>query len=387
MEVGRVRPPFFTGRQEALDKIHSVFWLPPTPGSAESQPRHSDRKKITISGLSGSGKTAVALEYAYAHREQYYAIFWLNARTPKELAISASNALRRIIEEYQKRWGDMFLRPPDLCQRLASALHMFDGPVTDLDGLVMEAVKGEHSVERFMAWLPSGLPWLLILDGYGDPEGPDIDGDGDPEALEIDNDGKPGALLMGGDGDIETETLDIDRLLPKTAVGHVLITSRNPDPCRTDEQIALAPNLGQADGVKLLTKATGTQKTSCCPGKSELGCKHAQQIVESVGGLPILINIVGSYLRGMQGKVTFEDYVRPPKSVAESVGEVKESYYSRTFQKTFNELGTPEKELMQLCSLMKNIDIPTALFKGGIGVVDWMTGMIGSCRRDPPAVA
>lgn len=232
MDVGWERPPFFTGRREALDQIHEVFWpSSPTLEAATSQPRRSDRKKIAISGLSGAGKSAVALEYAYAHRERYHLIFLLNARTARDFTVSASEALRRVVGEYQRRLGEMWFRTPDHCQRVASALRMSD--VTDLDGLIKEAISGQHSVDRFMAWLPTSLPWLLILDGYDDPD-----------------------------------ALDIDGRLPKTAVGHVLITSQNPDPCRTDDQVALPPSLEPTEGVSLLIKAAGQQRVPCCYGKS-----------------------------------------------------------------------------------------------------------------------
>ncbi len=374
MDVGHEKPEFFTGRREVLDSIHSVFWPPSTPDLAESQPHHSDRKKITISGPSGAGKTAVALEYAYTHRAKYYVVFLLDASTATELATGASHALRCIIEEYKTRWGKKLLPiESEISPRVASALRMFDDPVTDFGGLVKEATAGQQSAERFMAWLPSSLPWLLILDGYDDPAAFDVEG-----------------------------------LMPKTAVGHVLITSRNPDPCKTDKQIAIQPSLGHSEAVKLLTKAAG-QNASCCSelsgtwpcaistqswlssaylnsrtkrltSASVIGCEHAHQIVESVGCHPILIDLVGAYLRDTNKDLTFADYVEPPERVADSVSEVKDSYFARTFQKAFEGLSGPAKDLMQLCSLMDNTNIPKTLFKGGIGVVEWMTGTFGSCR-------
>ena len=170
-------------------------------------------------------------------------VILLDAKTPDTLAIGASNALGRVLNKYKSRWGDEWPRQPELSQRVASALRMFDGPVTNFGGLVKEAAAGQHSVERFMAWLPSNLPWLLILDGYDDPWALDSDRKDDPRAFAI------------------------DRLLPKTAVGHVLITSQHHDPCSTDEQIAI-PSLEQSEGVKLLMSAAGRQRASCCSGRS-----------------------------------------------------------------------------------------------------------------------
>ncbi len=230
MDVGREQPPCFTGRQDTLQRIHSFLWPPPPSSLSKSQPHHSGRKKITISGISGAGKTAVALEYAYTHQEQYYVVFWLNARNADELAISASQTLGCIIEEFKNRWGKSWLQQPELCQRLALELRVRDGFV-DMDSLVKEATKKEQSVERLMAWLPKRMPWLLILDGYDDPM-----------------------------------AFDIDRLLPKTGIGHVLITSQHQDSYPLAEQIALPSKLEEGEGVELLKSVAGLQAASCCSG-------------------------------------------------------------------------------------------------------------------------
>ncbi len=242
MDVRQKRPEFFTGRQDALDRIHSVFWPPGLTVPQPHEPHHSDRKKIVISGPRGVGKTAVALEYAYAHRAYYYVVVLLDAQTADTLANSASTALGCVLNKYKSKWGDEWPRQPELSQRVASALRMLDDPVTDFSGLVKEAAAGQNSVERLMAWLPNNLPWLLILDGYDDPWALDTDRKADPRAFAI------------------------DRLLPKTAVGHVLITSQHHDPCSTDEQIAIT-SLKQNEGVKLLMSAAGRQRASCCSGR------------------------------------------------------------------------------------------------------------------------
>ncbi len=108
-----------------------------------------------------------------------------------------------------------------------------------------------------------------------------------------------------------------------------------------------------------------------------VGCEHAEQIVESVGGLPGLIRFVGRQIRYDLGELAFSDYVKPPESIAQSVGQVKNSYFGRTFEEAYEklELSPTAKELMQICSLMENTEIPMKLLKGGIGVVEWMTGM------------
>jgi hypothetical protein len=71
------RNPFFTGRDEVLDDLHQRF----KQGQAQavSQPQ-------AMSGLGGIGKTQIAVEYAYRHRQEYQQVLWASAETAELLA-------------------------------------------------------------------------------------------------------------------------------------------------------------------------------------------------------------------------------------------------------------------------------------------------------------
>src|SRR5260221_1273799 len=59
------RNTYFTGREDILAYLHSTFI------------KGQDGTLIqAISGLGGIGKTQIAVEYAYRHREEYKAILW-----------------------------------------------------------------------------------------------------------------------------------------------------------------------------------------------------------------------------------------------------------------------------------------------------------------------
>jgi tetratricopeptide (TPR) repeat protein len=60
----------FTGREEVLHHIYEVLSL---------------GHIAALSGLGGIGKTQIALEYAYRHRDEYQAVLWVRANTFEEL--------------------------------------------------------------------------------------------------------------------------------------------------------------------------------------------------------------------------------------------------------------------------------------------------------------
>lgn len=68
------RNPWFTGRDKEITDLRGR--LSQTGKAAIGQ---------AISGLGGIGKTQTAVEYAHRHREQYDAVFWINAATDLDL--------------------------------------------------------------------------------------------------------------------------------------------------------------------------------------------------------------------------------------------------------------------------------------------------------------
>ncbi|MHB8597227.1 MAG: helix-turn-helix domain-containing protein [Ktedonobacteraceae bacterium] len=64
------RNPYFTGREEALQQAHTM--LHSTLAAAPP---------LALTGLTGIGKTQVALEYTYRYAHEYETIFWVKAET------------------------------------------------------------------------------------------------------------------------------------------------------------------------------------------------------------------------------------------------------------------------------------------------------------------
>ncbi|GHO85916.1 DUF7779 domain-containing protein [Dictyobacter formicarum] len=65
---------FFTGRDALLQEVHARLQTS-GPGS----------RLLAITGLGGIGKTQIAIEYAFRHRQDYQAVLWLNADSPETL--------------------------------------------------------------------------------------------------------------------------------------------------------------------------------------------------------------------------------------------------------------------------------------------------------------
>ena len=71
------RNPFFTGRNDELERLHSLLQsvnaaLTPVPQA--------------LQGLGGVGKTSTACEYAHRFRHEYAGVFWVIGETPEQLA-------------------------------------------------------------------------------------------------------------------------------------------------------------------------------------------------------------------------------------------------------------------------------------------------------------
>lgn len=66
---------FFAVRQRELDELHNRFTID----------RDSPLAVQAITGLSGLGKTELALEYAFRYYHEYKAVFWLRCDSPQDL--------------------------------------------------------------------------------------------------------------------------------------------------------------------------------------------------------------------------------------------------------------------------------------------------------------
>lgn len=74
--VPSARNPFFTGREEVLQRVYEML---------HQQRAVALTQSLAISGLGGIGKTQIALEYAHRYCTDYQFIFWTSAATQEAL--------------------------------------------------------------------------------------------------------------------------------------------------------------------------------------------------------------------------------------------------------------------------------------------------------------
>ncbi len=117
------RNPFFTGREEILEALHTQLGVDQAVALTQSSALH---------GLGGVGKTQIALEYAYRHALEYRAVFWIGAETEEQIVAGLL--------------------------QIADVLH-----------LPGQADKGESRVVAAVQhWLSTRGQWLLIIDNIAD---------------------------------------------------------------------------------------------------------------------------------------------------------------------------------------------------------------------------
>ena len=92
------RNPFFTGREDVLLRLQEMLSASGTAALTQT---------LAISGLGGIGKTQIALEYAYRHRSDYRAVFWVKADSREalaaDLAVIADLLHRPVAHEQDRR--------------------------------------------------------------------------------------------------------------------------------------------------------------------------------------------------------------------------------------------------------------------------------------------
>ena len=263
--------PWFTGRSDALELIHQKLVRNAPPNRTSS---------YIIYGLGGVGKTQVAIEYSYQHRNDFDIVYWLRADDYDTLLTS-----------YSQLYNDALFQ--------------------EFTGLKLgDEMNSENIAMRLRLWFETckGIRWLLVIDN-------------------ADNLGR-----AAGPTQLHTaQTPMIANLIPKGCGGCILITSRDKS------------SLGQLahDGMELYSMEEAEAKDFLCEcSKTTNESEDAVFLVRELGRLPLAIEQAGGFIR--ENGLTIAEYRQlyernRSQVLQEGLSEThRAQYYHETVHTTWN---------------------------------------------------
>ncbi|KAF2816881.1 FabD/lysophospholipase-like protein [Mytilinidion resinicola] len=221
--------------------------------------RQCRRKKVfVLHGLSGMGKTQLAVEFARRHHRKFSSVFWLDGRTEDSLKQSIATCASRIPEG-------------QIAESSRACSATGDG---DIDAVVRD-------VEGWLS-LPDNTDWLMVFDNV----------DRDSERRDADPD-----------------AYNVTRYLSGADHGSVLVTTR-------------LANLEQLGGSRKLGKLSKDQAQAVFRQRYGGTCDtvNSEALLKLLHGLPLAIAQAASYLRqsGVGVRKYIELYEQQWKGLMES---------------------------------------------------------------------
>ena len=202
----------FTGRDRELAEIHRVLQ------SSNHDAAISRQRVMALHGLGGIGKTQLAIQYAYIHRNDYTSIWLVNASTTQTLSQGFLGIAQRLLS-YHAEKTTAGLKPNN--SQIAEALRLPPSVVDHNGKLTTSNDNTEIVVNAVIAWFAAegNNRWLLIIDNYDD-----------------------------------LKNVNIHDFLPPSSSGSILITSRSRDTGRVGNELEVQ-EVTEDEALEILRKS------------------------------------------------------------------------------------------------------------------------------------
>ena len=293
----------FFGQEDILRQIDNAL-LPLTEAANSATPKMV--QTFTLCGMGGLDRTEIAIEYMHLKRNNFDAIFWVNADTNQKLAADFKDIAQKLGLEDDK----------DSTNDPVETREIVKGWLSNPVGML----SGEPTTTA------SETKWLLILDNADDPD------------------------ILNDYG-------------PAMGTGSVLITSRNPivkDGVYMGSARIDLPSMPAKDAGAFLHKISGrqTEKNSF---------NLCIQIAETLGGLPLAIIQIGSIIRRqhLSLKDLIEYYEEDAKTLHET--SVPGLTYNQTIASVWavDSLPSQASALLRVISMLDPDGIPEEVLTKG----------------------